>query len=306
MSTIGRLGAAAAVSLAAAASTLGCAFEPGDPYGLVSATLDARYVELADRATPDGFEQLDSDFQVRLTSATLTVDAIELLDAGAGAQVSAFDPANPPPGYGSCHGGHCHADDGSLVDYETIAAELASAGGATLSPVIAMLTGALDMLALEPVALRCEPDCALPEGHLVLARMTASRLDLYGEVRDSRTPPRFAGVLEWGVGLSLLEPIHHADEETLPDEEHDHEEAAGVFELPLDLPIDEDHPPQVALAFTLPTDAALLDAVDFASVPPTPGGGIDLDGVDGEHARAELASHLAHIEARVSATRSED
>lgn len=293
--------------LAAAASTTSCAFEAGEPYGLVSATLDARYVELADRATPDGFEKLNTDFQVRLTSAILVVDAVELIDSGAGAEVPTFDPANPPPGYSLCHGGHCHADDGSLVDYDTIAAELAAGTGSTQTTAATMVPGAVDLLAPLPIPLACTPDCALDEGHLVLTRITASRLRLRGEVRDSRGTPRIDGVFDWQVDLALLEPLTHDDEADEHDqEEHSQEAAPGTFELRLDLPIAEDEPPNIALALALPTNAKLLDRIDFSAVEPTPSRVIDLDAYDGANARAELANNFADIDAVASATRTAD
>mgnify|MGYP001818605108 CR=1 FL=1 len=238
--------------IAAAVGTAGCAFEPGEAYGVVSASLDARYGELEDRATDDGFEKLNTDFQVRLTSATLTVDAVELIDSGVGAEVQSFDPANPPPGYSLCHGGHCHADDGRLVDYEEIAAELASGTGSAQTPVATMTPGLMDMLAPTAIALECAPDCALDEGYLVLARLTASRLALRGQVRDARATPRIDGIADWRVDLSLLEPVVHDEEDG---HEHDAETPAGAFELRLDLPIDEDEPPHIALALALPSDA---------------------------------------------------
>lgn len=303
-------GSRALLGLIAVVGTSGCAFEPGEPYGLVAATLDGRYEELGERATPDGFEHLDTDFQVRLTSASLLVAAVELVDAGTSAEAPVFDPANPPPGYSLCHGGHCHADDGSLVEYEVIAAELASASGITARTVLTMTPGAVDLLSRASLTLGCEPDCAVGEGRLVLARLIASRLVLQGQVRDSRAEARIAGVADWQVDLPLLEHHHAADEQPVAEDEHDHDEAAeglpGVFELPLELPIAEDELPHIALAFSLLANAELLERVDFGSVTPTASGVVDLDGAGGEAARAELAESVAATEVSVAVARSEE
>lgn len=305
MKLVAARGAIPVLSLALV-GTVGCAFEPGEPYGLVTASLDVHYRELADRYTPDGFQKLNTDYQARLTSAVLVVDAIELLDAGTELAVATFDPANPPPGYSLCHGGHCHAADGSLVDYEDIAAELAGAGGTEPTTVVTLTAGTVDLLTSEPFELGCAPSCALPEGYLVLARLTASRLELAGQVRDARVEPRIAGEVDWQVALELLQPAETSDAN---DHEHDHDaadEPAGRFELRLDLPVNEDEPPNVTMRFAMPTDAKLLDRVDFSLVPPDSYGVIDLNASAGAAARSELALNFAALGVDVAVTRADE
>lgn len=92
----------------------GCAFDDGEPWGRVETTL---------RAEP------------RFDTPRITIDSVEIgirnvryYGPGTGAGGAAggdvpFDPANPPPGFSLCHGGHCHADDGRLVPYEEIGAD---------------------------------------------------------------------------------------------------------------------------------------------------------------------------------------
>ena len=96
----------------------GCAFDDGNPWGWIDTDLTIGSVP--------------SSAEVSLDSQTALVDSIRLLVPGDSAGgVPDFDPSDPPPGYSLCHNGHCHAADGSLVDYEDI---IAGTGGAASGP----------------------------------------------------------------------------------------------------------------------------------------------------------------------------
>ncbi|MFP2932804.1 hypothetical protein ACLESO_48200, partial [Pyxidicoccus sp. 3LG] len=130
----------------------GCALEAGEGFAVLEPTVSAAYAPVPSREAGNGFQQLASDFQVRVDAATLGTSHVELLSAGSsgggGGGGGTFDPANPPPGYSLCHGGHCHRDDGALVDYEDIQAELDGGGGSGATTVAALHVDAeLDLLA---------------------------------------------------------------------------------------------------------------------------------------------------------------
>jgi hypothetical protein len=232
-------GAAAAIAVGQA----GCTLEPGGPFAAVEASLDARFVPEPDRDAGGGWLRLDTDYEVRIEAMTMEVEVIELLDLGGG--TTSFDPANPPPGYLFCHNGECHAEDGRIVSYEEVEAELASGVGA--STVLTMLPEVeLDLVAGQRIELECEPSCELPLARVGLARATVHHLSLSGRVRDGRATPRLPGETAFAGELEL------------PD-------VQVVGEL--DLPADREHDPDVTLELALAPGSRLLDGIDFAALP---------------------------------------
>jgi hypothetical protein len=223
----------------------GCAFGPGEPLALVEASLRAEYLVPEDRASADGFARLSSDYQVRIDTFTLEIEAVELRgrQAGGGGAGGTFDPANPPPGYSLCHSGHCHRDDGELIPYEDIRAELARGGVDTVVVVMTLPVGrAYELMDGEVTALECEPDCAL--GEVPVSSMTALVRDIRieGVVRDARQPSRLAGE----VAFTLTAPV----ELTLA--------------APLQLPADRATPPLAVLEVGLRGRPQLFDGVDWS------------------------------------------
>jgi hypothetical protein len=250
---------ASALGLVAFCLVGGCAFGDGEPFGVVTAGLDARYLERDDREAGEGFQKLTNEFQVRLDEVSLTIDLIELVDTGGGAAPS-FDPANPPPGYSLCHGGHCHADDGRLVAYEDIAAELADGGEG--ARVALRLAGAeADLLVAAVLPLSCEESCVIGAGHLGQARLSASNLAIRGVVRDGLAEPRIVGELSFVASLDLL-----------PSEG----EPATALTALIDVPLDDDHDPAIELRFEVFPTAALFDGIDFSALPADATGAIML------------------------------
>jgi hypothetical protein len=157
---LGRWGALALPGLISP-SLGGCALEAGDPWGEVEVALSVGFAETEGRLDEAGRLRTLRNFRVEVEALTVTVRAVELI---ASADVVArFDPANPPTGYSNCHNGHCHHDDGRLVDYADIAAELA--GGATGAATLGVLGGATATVAgAGEVALAlgtCEADAAV-------------------------------------------------------------------------------------------------------------------------------------------------
>jgi hypothetical protein len=103
----------------------------------------------------------DQGFELWLDRVSLHLVGVALLAPATGSDTAStlFDPANPPPGYTLCHGGHCHRSDGSIASYEEIQAELASGGGVRSDAVHTTLS-ASDELVLgqaQQVALAQQP-----------------------------------------------------------------------------------------------------------------------------------------------------
>ncbi|NPC86419.1 hypothetical protein HPC49_50565, partial [Pyxidicoccus fallax] len=195
--------------------------------------------------------------------------------------------ANPPPRYSNCHSGHCHRDDGALVDYEDIQAELdGGGGGPTVVSVITFPGEPLDLVAGTRRELACE-ECDVPEGGLDKVSVTLTRLTLRGAVRDSRAVSRLEGEVPFTLELPLAA---------------DTQEALGGS---LDIPADRAHPPRVSLAFTFEPTAALLDGIDWAALARTEDS-IDLAVEANQAARNALLEHLAEVELEAEVTRTGD
>jgi hypothetical protein len=239
-----------AIHLALPALVAGCAWGDGEPFAVVDARLTAALEVPADRDLGGGWQKLASGYEVRIDELVVVAEELTLVDAGTGP--SSFDPANPPPGYSNCHAGHCHADDGSLVDYEDIEAELAG-GGAGATEVLFWPLGELDLAAGVDRALACDPDCSLPLAHVTAARMHVTGLRLAGAVRDGRADPRLDGEIPFVLDLDL---------EALTGDPVD---LVG----PTDLPADRSHDPDVAMTVALRPTVAVLDQVAWAALPDT-------------------------------------
>lgn len=272
----------------AALSLAGCAFAPGEPIATLEPTLDARLAAPEDRQIDGGWQRLASDWQVRVVRLDLVVDEVVVEAAGdvaSPAPGGSFDPAAPPRGYGSCHDGHCHADDGRLVSYEEIEAELAGEGAAAPRVAADMHVGAVPLIAAEPLPLDCGP-CVLDEGRLTSVRLVASRLEVELEVRDGRPSPRIPGTFA-ARGTIDLGPG--------PDEA-----APGELATAIDATITEDAPPVVALEVGVHPSVALLDAVDLAALP-------DRDGArDLSAAAAAIRAAFATLELDARVARRDD
>ncbi len=171
------------------ASLSGCALEPGDPWGLVLPELEVGLVLPAGRVDDAGRIRTSDDYRVTLDRVRIEVDTLELVAGERG--VLSFDPASPPPGYTLCHNGHCHAEDGRLVDYADVEAELAGgSGGAAPLAVVPGQVVELDGPGLVGLSLG---GCAV-EGCVIDAPVTAallrarvSSVQLEGRVEDART-----------------------------------------------------------------------------------------------------------------------
>jgi hypothetical protein len=263
----------AALAVAVAALAGGCAFTDGGPFAVLSAELAASAPIETDRALEDGWQKLASDYEVRIESLELELEPIALIEI-AGGELG-FDPANPPPGYSLCHNGHCHRDDGALVSYEEIAAELAGDSGAE-RVVVSLPVGALDLIAGERRPLDCAPSCELPLARIGLARLPLMRVRIAGQVRDGRGSPRLPGELDFAA---------------------DYAPSGFAWLADLSLPADRGSDPDVDLSLELEVTSRSLDDIEFASLPA--GGGV----ISMAEAEAAFLAGLGEIEMAATVTR---
>lgn len=229
-------------------SLAGACVDPGLPWGLFEATIDARFDPPADRLDDEGRLNTSADYTLALEPVAVTFDALTLVLAGAGAED--FDPANPPEGYSLCHNGHCHSASGALVDYEDIALEMA--GGSAGTRVTLALDGEPRTLGVDPVSvgvLPCDPSpCGLPRGEMAGLELVVTEITVSGTAFDRRTGDA-ARLPEEGAAfeatVQIPQPIVYQVEGSIGQGE-----PVGV---------------RVALDFALPPE--LFDDIEFAADP---------------------------------------
>lgn len=170
----------------------GCALSEGNPWGIAEASLEARFAPPPARLTGEGRLLTSSSYAVELELLELGFDGLTLT-VTADEAATTFDPANPPPGYSLCHGGHCHAEDGRLVDYEEIEAELGGAiGGASRLAMLVEADVELGETAVPLPISGCDGPCYLERGVLSRVAVTLHELTVSGRVYEARggQPPR--------------------------------------------------------------------------------------------------------------------
>ncbi len=239
---------ALALGLAAATALGGCAFEPGLPWGILELDLNARFDPPPDRLTEEGWLMTSLSYGVAIDSLQVGVEWAAVRVATGGGGTATFDPADPPEGFTNCHGGHCHAADGSLPTYEQVEAIVLGSAGVPLAGH--QLTGPDEPVALdaEPVELAlgpCPEDCQLPRGELVRVEVQVGELELSGHVLDLSGGGRLP---EEGLPLDVL---WHLD---------------TTLSEGLDGRLSEAEPPGVRVDVLLDLPAALFDAIDWAEV----------------------------------------
>lgn len=241
----------------------GCALDDGNPWGRLELAAGVSFLPADDRLTPTGELLTINNEAVTLDRVALQVATIQAEMAG-GDGPAAFDPANPPPGYSLCHGGHCHKDDGSLPTYAEIEAELAGSGAAagpqvswTATDDFAHAVGGMATIDTGD----CNPGCDVGRGALTRWRVQIRMLALRGSVRSTASDGPLSGAARsfkatWPADVVVVAP------------------AAVTF--------GPEHPPHARLVLTIELPASLLDDIDFATtaVGQAPPGGepVDLSG----------------------------
>jgi len=212
-----------------------CTFAPGRGFGtLPDPTLHVALEPGPARDLGDHTLLTNLGWEVQVDAAGLELGAVELQELVGGAGGS-FDPADPPEGYSLCHGGHCHADDGSLVSYAEVEAQLAGGSASFVAVSSWALDAEVDLLAGLDVALSSVS--TVPASDISQVAITAGRLHLEGTARTDGT------AIPVRVDLDL----------------------APGFTGGLDLPFERGEDPVVDLALALVVDGTLFDDLDFAT-----------------------------------------
>ncbi|CAM3192663.1 hypothetical protein G4177_27740 [Corallococcus sp. ZKHCc1 1396] len=258
----------------------GCALDAGEGFAVLEPSVQVAYTPLPRRDAGDGYQALASDFQLRMDSGALRLGSIDLLASSGGGGATTFDPSSPPPGYSLCHNGHCHSDDGALVDYEDIQAELGGGGSTTTTVANLPVDTELDLLAAPTVGLSCKPDCELTRTTVSRGRWAITGLRLTGSVRDGRVPARFTGALPFRLTATTT----GAEAEPL-----------AVLTGDLDVPSDRESAPRVALGLKLELTPELFDAVDWSAATVGLDGVVDLDAPANAAVRTALFQRMAEV-----------
>jgi hypothetical protein len=224
-------------------SLTGCTFTPGTGFTTLSgASVGADFRPGARGDATDGvFTNLG--YTVTVDAFELSLGDAELLELQGGAG-GLFDPADPPEGYSLCHNGHCHADDGRLVSYAEIEAELAG-GSATFVPIVTLLSGQdFELLSGTAIATEVLPSVELPLSHMSQLELDVGHMLLEGTVSGGPE----GGGLDQPIALVVdLDPV-------------------APFAAGIDFVVDRDTEPSLELAVQLSIDGTLFDDIDFATV----------------------------------------
>jgi hypothetical protein len=133
----------------------------------------------------------------------------------------------------------------------------------------------LDALEPAPLALGCEGGCLLGEGRLVAAAVTVARLEIDATARGGLPGQELEGEVSVRLGVDLVGREH-----------------APSFQTPLDVVVDDEQEPGIALALDLVFRAAAFDAVALGALDRAGDGGIELSAAANSEA---LAAVLAGV-----------
>lgn len=258
---------------------VGCTFQPGVSFGtLAEATLEARFQPPASRLDSEGRLKTSSGYRIRVDALQLVPRQLDFQSTtGKPGTGGTFDPANPPAGYSLCHGGHCHRDDGALVSYEDIQAELSGGSLSTATVLSLPLTAAFNLVSGTATAslTQGQPARMLERGTWSQASLQFVSLTASGSVEDPSVFDRLGGQSRsWSFTLSP-EAVSRKISVRVDREEGDRRIIAATYEL----------------------DAGLWDDVDFQSLGAGP---LVLD--QHEATRAQLLSNLAESQLSVNVT----
>ena len=235
----------------------GCAFTPGDPWGVLEPELRLTFDPAPERLTDEGWLLTSTSYAIEIDALSVRFDAVSVSMQGSAGPV-AFDPADPPEGYSLCHNGHCHADDGSLVAYEDIALAASGDGGssfvvATTSDLVAASVEGSDV-----ALLACPGDCLLTPGVLNAVSVTVLEVGITGRVHDT-LPGDSARLPEGGVPLDVTWSVD------------------GAWSAGLAGAVGDDTPLTVHVAAALVVPAALFDGLDWAALLTAGGDGFETE-----------------------------
>jgi hypothetical protein len=227
-----------------AISGSGCALDRGKGFStLESATLEVTLEPGQARDLGDGKVLTDLGYEVSVERARVRVESVQLQQVAEGGGGGSFDPSNPPAGYSLCHSGHCHRDDGALVDYEDIEVELAG-GPEAFSPIVTLgFDEPISLLARRAVAASSyDPSRELDQSSPRRVLVTLSRLEIDGTISG-------AALGDDELALSVDLPLDTELDATLEGPE-----------------LDRDGPERIELHTVVVVDGSLFDDIDFAAV----------------------------------------
>ena len=227
----------------------GCTFTPGSGFTTLSgASVGADFRPGARGDAETGFFT-DLGYTVTVDAFELELGDVELLELQGGSD-GLFDPANPPPGYGLCHNGHCHHDDGRLVSYAEIEAELAG-DSAEFVPIVTLVSsGDYELLSGTAIATEVLPSMELPMADMGQLELDVPWIALEGTVSGGPDGAGLDEPIDLVVDLDPVAPL-----------------SSGI-----DFVVSRDSEPSIELAVQLTVDGTLFDGIDFATV----SGGDDL------------------------------
>lgn len=192
----------------AALTLLGCVDGDGRGWGEVRLSLTSALEVPASNVDAQGRWRTAHGFAVEAPTVVLEFDEVALSAADDAALP--FDPATPPAGYSLCHGGHCHADDGSLPTYAEVAAVLAGADAdAPVTSTTAAGDAALSLASAvsETALARCEQaPCAVARGSVGGARVIVHGVRLKCTVFAASTVQR-GRLGETGHAIDVSFPV---------------------------------------------------------------------------------------------------
>jgi hypothetical protein len=218
---------------------MSCALGEGDPWGVADVDVSAELALESGRLDAQGRVATSRDFALAIEVLTLHVDRVELVQ---GVSATDFDPANPPAGYGLCHNGHCHRDDGALVPYDEIAGDASSAtvtpleSGATLD----LMTGLAATTRVE--CARADEGCDVPRGEIASIGVVGD-LEVRARVFDTRSGDQ-ARVPAEGVEVAFRTDTVSID-------------------TPWERSVDNGSPLRVGVDLVLTVPGAVFDGVDW-------------------------------------------
>ena len=255
----------------------GCAFGPGSGFmELTGVSVSAAIEPNAARDLGGGAVLTDLGYEVAIDEAVLSVTSVtfeELQGAGG----ATFDPANPPPGYGLCHNGHCHRDDGALIDYADIEAELAG-DNATFEPLAeVVVTADLDQLEGDSVSTTdILPTPDLPQGDLRRVQVAIPQFRMSATITHPDTVE--------SVAMSIDLPI-------------------GQWTDGFDFTVDRTAPPSARFDVHVSTSGLLFDGIDFLTL--ADDGALTLNEADDPAAIALMAAMTSATGIDVTLTETE-
>ena len=267
--------------IASAVGLVSCTLQPGVSFGtLAGATLEARFQPPASRLDAEGRLKTASGYRLRIDALKLVPRQLDFQStSGKAGTGGSFDPANPPKGYSLCHGGHCHRDDGALISYEEIEAELSGGALSTVTVLSLPVTTPFDLLSGSATASLVQGQAGrqLNRGKWSKSVLQFTTLTASGSVEDPTAFNRLGGQTHsWSLTLS-----------------------PSAFSQLIDVSIDREHGERIAIASTFTLSETLWDEVDFQTLAATPGVMV-LD--QHEATQARLNENLAKSQFNVTVT----